>query len=414
MADQIILSGQGQGQGNRQQQLSHPQPQQLQQSSDNLPLGVDTAIFGQADENDHEVIEKKLQLNAAATPTQPSTSTTDYSSERDDDGQHKKITDFVLRHTKRFNPEDLESGKVKSHRNRYSDADLRKVLDMVEKIQEEAIARSGKKLPIKKIVDYFRTQTPYKTLSESMITRWTKRMSSARIEQRKRGRKVNEKFECDVYEDLLKTAAANAMAENLQDNSSSSGGGGGLIFDISKVTYDAVRLAAARVRSTGEYHSDKAVTNLQFTNKWVDGIKRRFSNRQESLIINPFIDQSAAHSLLSQQTHPQSSPSQHQSQQMSHSLHVRDQQSQQHIHHLLHVSAQAHVSHQQQLQEHQHGMNMQQREMMRIMGFVSSHEEAEEEDHDEDEEVDADMVDSTLLYTNELSPSELENNYMHG
>jgi len=200
--------------------------------------------------------------------------------EKEEDGQYKKIADFVLKHAKKTGAEFND--RAKTHRNRYSEIDLRKVLEMVDKIQDEAVTRSGKKLPVKKIVDYFRTQTAYKTLSESMITRWTKRMTGPRIEQKKRGRKVNVQFECDVFDDLLKTAAANALSDGMQDSSSVNGSR--LVFDITKVSYDAVRLAAARVRSSGDYVTDKSVANLQFTNKWVDGIKRRFATRHDDLL----------------------------------------------------------------------------------------------------------------------------------
>ena len=210
--------------------------------------------------------------------------------ERDEEAQNEKITEFVLKHAKKSSSENS-----KIRRNRYSDADLRKVLEMVDKIQDEAVVRSGKKLPIKKIVDYFRTQTIYRTLSESMITRWTRRLSNPTV-HKKRGRKVNEQFENDVIDDLLKSVSSNSFgdASALQMNSSGSNNSDGSNgdFDFTKVSYDAVRLAAARVRSSGDYQNDKAVANLQFTNKWVDGIKRRFVKRSQDLMLANYGDDS--------------------------------------------------------------------------------------------------------------------------
>mmetsp|Transcript_27078 Transcript_27078/g.37322 ORF Transcript_27078/g.37322 Transcript_27078/m.37322 type:complete len:158 (+) Transcript_27078:18-491(+) len=138
--------------------------------------GGDSSLFQDVDEEMHQKILLEQAMDGSNLDA-------NNSFEKEEDGQYKKIADFVLKHAKKTGAEFND--RAKTHRNRYSEIDLRKVLEMVDKIQDEAVTRSGKKLPVKKIVDYFRTQTAYKTLSESMITRWTKRMTGPRIEQKK-------------------------------------------------------------------------------------------------------------------------------------------------------------------------------------------------------------------------------------
>ena len=304
-------------------------------------------------------------------------------------------------------------------RNRYSDTDLRKVLDMVDKIQDEAMARSGKKLPVKRIVDYFRTQTPYRTVSESMITRWTKRSMSPRTEQKKRGRKVNERFECDVYDDLVKTASSNALAD-LQHGVNMNA----VVFDISKVSYDTVRMAAARVRSSGEYISDKSVANLQFTNKWVDGIKRRFGNRPAELLLSPYsgvgvgvgvpgVDhhhhhqqEMTSHHLLLQQQQQQQQQQQHQQLQQLQLQHSQDLL----IHHHGQRTGQ---QQQQQQQPNQNQLNLDPHQQLNLDQLPQLNQQLNlDQHHLSSHDPDAVMSESALIWTDIGGPHKEEEEEM--
>lgn len=138
------------------------------------------------------------------------------------------------------------------------------ILKCIAHFRNEIKVAGGGNVGVAKILAYLKTlDASIYSVDQSMVSRWVRQ---AHKSLRKVGKKVNPKFETAVISKLFVTQLTKSGDLEILANAAFS--------------YDCFRHAANIVRQQPEFKDCPIVKKLQFTHRWVHGIKKRYELRK--------------------------------------------------------------------------------------------------------------------------------------